>query len=80
MPDTTITTTPPGDLERRRDHATRRAFDDLLQSGVPFTPQRESADERIRRIRAEIEAGQYLTEQRIRGAINKLWQEVREGS
>ncbi len=69
----TTKTPPPGDIERRRDHATRRAFDDLLQCGLPFTPPRETAAERIRRIRAEIEAGEYLTEQRIRGAIDRLW-------
>ena len=53
-----------------------RAFDDLLNLSNPITPQRVDRQREIARIRAEIEAGRYLTEDRIRGAIRGLWQKM----
>ena len=53
-----------------------RAFDDLLNLRNPITPQRADRQREIARIRAEIEAGRYLTEDRIRGAIQGLWQKM----
>ena len=53
-----------------------RAFDDLLNHTPPVTPQLEDRTARIARIRAEIQQGRYLTEDRIRGTIGAIWQKM----